>query len=129
MKVLVVDDYPGAADVTCVLLRLLGHEPAAATTAAQALELAAGFDPDVIILDLGLPDQSGHAVARELRGRGGKRLFIAAMTGRSGTEDRVQSLAAGIDVHVLKPASAENLTKILDAAQRRVTEDGAAGRA
>ena len=118
VKVLVVDDYPGAADITCVLLRLLGHEALAATNAAQALESAASFDPDVIVLDLGLPDQSGYTVARTLRGRAGKRPFIAAMTGRSDTEDRSESLAAGIDLHVLKPASAENLSEILDAARR-----------
>lgn len=129
MKVLVVDDYPGAADVTCVLLRLLGHEPASARTAAQALATAETFEPDVIVLDLGLPDQSGYIVARTLRGRAGKRPFIAAMTGRSGAEDRVQSLAAGIDIHVRKPASAENLTQILEAAQRRITEGDAADRA
>lgn len=126
MKVLVVDDYPGSADVACVLLRLLGHDPQPATTAAQALERAAAFEPDVIVLDLGLPDQSGYEVARTLRSRGGKRPFIAAMTGWDAPEDRVRSLAAGIDLHMLKPASAENLTKILEAARRRFT-DGAAG--
>lgn len=129
MKVLVVDDYPGAADVACVLLRLLGHEPEAATTGAEALERAAIFDPDVVVLDLGLPDQSGYEVARALRRRPGKRPFIAAMTGWAASEDRVRSLAAGIDVHVLKPASADNLTRILDDAKRQLSAGAATDRA
>jgi len=129
VKVLVVDDYPGAADVVCVLLRLLGHEAQGATTGAQALDLATTFEPDVIVLDLGLPDQSGIEVARVVRSREGKRPFIAAMTGRAAPEDRVHSLAAGIDLYVLKPATAENLTRVLEAAQRRLTAAGATGRA
>jgi DNA-binding response OmpR family regulator len=129
VKVLVVDDYPGAAEITCLLLQLLGHESASATTAAKALAVCDSFGPDVIVLDLNLPDQSGLDVARALRARGGKQPFIAAMTGRNAPEDRVESLAAGIDLHVLKPASADNLTKILDAAKRRFTGDDAEGRA
>jgi two-component system, chemotaxis family, CheB/CheR fusion protein len=122
MRVLVVDDYPGAAEVACVLLRLLGHEPLPAVNGTQALERAATFEPDVIVLDLGLPDVSGYDVARELRLRTGKRPFIAAMTGWCGPDDRVRSLAAGIDMHVLKPASADNLGKIIVAAQRRLSD-------
>lgn len=129
MKVLVVDDYPGSAEVTCVLLRLIGHEAASATTATQALEVASAFAPDVIVLDLNLPDRSGLDVARELRTRDGRQPFIAAMTGRSGPEDRVLSLAAGIDLHVLKPASADSLTKIIEAARQHLSERGSADRA
>ncbi|MBV8757549.1 MAG: response regulator [Deltaproteobacteria bacterium] len=128
MKILVVDDYPGAAEITCVLLRLLGHEPTAAMNAAQALAAVESFEPDIIVLDLGLPDKNGYAVARAVRARGGKRPFIAAMTGRSSTDDRAQSLAAGIDIHILKPASADNLTKIIDTA-RAFNAGGAADRA
>jgi len=129
VKVLVVDDYPGAADIVCVLLRLLGHDAQAATTGTGALELASTFAPDVIVLDLGLPDVSGLEVARALRSREGKRPFIAAMTGHAQPEDRVHSLAAGIDLHVLKPATEEKLTRILDAAQRRLSAAAVADRA
>ena len=129
MKVLVVDDYPGSAEITCVLLKLLGHESAGATTGTEALAVAQAFAPDVVVLDLNLPDVSGFEVARELRTRGDKRLFIAAMTGRIDPEERVRSLAAGIDMHMLKPASADSLTKIIEAAKRRLSEGGATGRA
>jgi DNA-binding response OmpR family regulator len=119
MRVLVVDDYPVAAEITCQLLELLGHESLAAVDGKQALDHAASFDPDVIVLDLDLPDQTGYDVARTLRARPGKRPFIAAVTGFGGSEDRVRSLAAGIDLHVLKPANAAMLTKIIDAAKQR----------
>jgi len=119
MRVLVVDDYPGAADVSCILLRMLGHEALPATTGAEALSQAALFDPEVIVLDLGLPDQTGYDVARTLRERPGRRPFIAAMTG-STSDDPARSLAAGIDLHVTKPATVENLTRILDAARRQL---------
>ena len=78
----------------------------------------------MIVLDLGLPDFDGYEVARRVLERGGKRPFIAAMTGWDQADKRVQSLASGIDMHVLKPASAENLGKIFDAAQRRFTARG-----
>ena len=120
MRVLVVDDYPGAADATCLLLRLLGHEPLAATTGEQALEHASTFAPDVVLLDLGLPDVSGYDVARMLRQRPGKQLFIAALTGSSSPDERVRIRAAGIDMYVLKPAGADNLGKIITAAQRSI---------
>lgn len=116
MRVLVVDDYPGSADVVCVLLRMLGHEARAAKTGAEALSQAAQFDPDVVVLDLGLPDQSGYDVARALRQRPGRCPFIAAMTGWGRSEDRARSLAAGIDLHVVKPANAELLRTILERA-------------
>lgn len=122
MRVLVVDDYPGAVEIACVLLRMFGHEARGAQTGAEAVAESATFEPDVIILDLGLPDFDGFEVARQVRLRPGKRPFIAAMTGWDHTDKRVQSLAAGIDMHVLKPASAESLTKILDAAKQHFSE-------
>jgi DNA-binding response OmpR family regulator len=118
MRVLVVDDYPGAADAACLLLRLLGHEALAAMTGEQTLELAATFDPDIVVLDLGLPDISGLDVARALRQRPGKRIFIAALTGSSSSDDRGRVRDAGIDMYVLKPAGAENLGRIITAARR-----------
>jgi CheY-like chemotaxis protein len=117
MRVLIVDDYPGAAEVACVLLRMLGHQPRGACTGAQALDEVIAFDPDVIVLDIALPDFDGYEVVRRVRARPGSRPFIAAMTGWDHPENRAKALASGFDMHVLKPASEENLQKILDAAQ------------
>ena len=117
MRVLIVDDYPGAADIACVLVRLMGHEGRGACTGREAVEQALAFEPDVIVLDIGLPDFDGFEVTRRIREHPGKRPFIATMTGWDHPDHRVQSLASGIDMHVLKPASEENLKMILDAAQ------------
>jgi DNA-binding response OmpR family regulator len=116
-RVLVVDDYPGAADIACVLVRMLGCIAESAHTARETLAAVETFDPDIIVLDLGLPDGSGYEVARQIRSRDGKQPFIAAMTGR---EETSQGLDAGIDMHVVKPASAENLGYIIDAARKKL---------
>lgn len=120
VRVLVVDDYPGAAEMSCVLVRLLGHEAQPAHSASQAVMVVETFDPDVIVLDLGLPDGTGYDVARAIRSRSTRQPFIAAMTGWNEPEHRVHSLAAGIDLHVVKPASAENLGHIIDAAKQKL---------
>ena len=116
MKVLVVDDYPNAAEVTCTLVRLLGHEAVSATTGHRALEIAAEQDLDVVLLDIGLPDLDGYEVARRLQAMPKRRPYIAALTGRGQTTDHVRSAAAGIDRHFVKPATAELLASVFTAA-------------
>lgn len=129
LRVLVVDDYPGAADVSCVLVRLLGHEAVSAKTGREAVDLVTSYQPDVIVLDLGLPDLSGYDVARAVRARDGKQPFIAAMTGLDAATDRAQSLAAGIDLHLVKPTSAESIDRIVAAAIVMLSARAAADRA
>lgn len=129
MRVLVVDDYPGSAQASCLLLAMLGHEAHAASCGADALAVAAEFQPDIVILDIGLPDVSGYQVARELRLRGGKRPYIAAMTGWGTTSDRVQSLAAGIDLHLIKPADVDKVRLIITNALEHLGARGEPDRA
>ena len=121
MRILIVDDYPGAAESTRALLELLGHDCRTAHDGQSALGSLTSFDADLVILDIGLPDLSGYEVAREIRTRAaGKRIFIAALTGWSAAEDRVRSLASGIDLHVQKPptrAILEQIVSSADAAQ------------
>lgn len=126
-RVLIVDDYPDAAESACVLLSMLGHDCRFATTARQALVEAAHFEPEVAILDIGLPDLSGFDLARELRKMSaGRALYIAAITGWGQPEDRVKAFAAGFDHHVLKPADQRKLTRILELAEqeRGITSSG-----
>src|SRR2546430_6640615 len=106
MNVLVVDDYPSSAETTATLVRLMGHDCYAALNGTAALELAARHDLDVVLLDLGLPDLDGYEVARRLLAIVRRRPFIAALTGWGEPTDRVRSLAAGFDRHVVKPATA-----------------------
>lgn len=118
-RVLVVDDYPDSAETTCTLLELLGHECRFAVCGQDALVEAARFEPDIAILDLGLPDLSGYDLARELRKRlAGRPLYLAAVTGWGQPEDRARALAAGFDQHFLKPADRAKLSMILELADR-----------
>jgi CheY-like chemotaxis protein len=123
-RVLVVDDYPDAAESACMLLTMLGHDCRFVMTGSEALIEAVAFQPDVAILDIGLPDLSGFDLARELRKRfDGRPLYLAAMTGWGQPQDRALALAAGFDLHVLKPADHGKLVEILDRAEQ-VTSAG-----
>src|ERR1044071_9024369 len=110
-RVLVVDDFPDAAEAACMLLTLLGQDCSFATCGEDALRKASTFDPDIAILDIGLPDLSGFEVARLLRQRSQRALFVAALTGWGQAEDRIKALAAGFDHHVLKPADRAKLVQ------------------
>jgi CheY-like chemotaxis protein len=115
-RVLVVDDYPDSADVVRTLIELMGHEARIASSGRAALAEAYGFDPTIVILDIGLPDINGCDVARELRARpGGQHVHIAALTGWGQHDKRQAALSAGCDQFVLKPASAAKIGTILKA--------------
>ena len=117
-RVLIVDDYPDAADIACTLLTLHGHECRFACCGKEALETAQEFQPDIAILDIGLPDISGYEVAGALRkAYAGKPLYIAAVTGWGQPEDRMRAFAAGFDHHVLKPADGDKLRDIVRLAE------------
>ncbi len=116
-RVLIVDDYPDAAEIACTLLGHLGHECRAASCAREALEEASRFDPDIALLDLGLPDVSGYDLARELRELAhGRPLYLAAISGWP--EDRERTRKAGFDQYVLKPADSYKLRDVLARAER-----------
>lgn len=118
-RVLVVDDYPDAAASACMLLDLLGHDCRTALCGMDALVEAARFEPDIAILDIGLPDLSGFELARELRKRSaGRPLYLAAVTGWGQPEDRIKALTAGFNHHVLKPADHDKLKTIVELAER-----------
>lgn len=119
-RVLIVDDYPDAADIACMLLGMLGHDCRAASSGQGALDVAAQFDPDIVLLDLALPDVSGYVVARELRRmRRDGPLYLAAITGWGSDEDRARTREAGFDQHVLKPADYAKLRDVIRCAERR----------
>jgi CheY-like chemotaxis protein len=117
-RVLVVDDYRDAVDATCLLFTRLGHECRLATSGLRGLEVADGYDPDIALLDIGLPDISGYDVARELRARYGRAIYLAALTGWGQPEDRLRAVAAGFDQHILKPATLRVLQDVIAAAER-----------
>lgn len=116
-RVLIVDDYPDSAASAAMLMSLFGYDCRIASNGRDALDAAAVFDPDIVLLDIGLPDISGYDVARSLRERPrARRVFIAAVTGWGQPKDRLRALASGFDVHVLKPTNAAAIRMILQRA-------------
>jgi signal transduction histidine kinase len=113
-RILVVDDNRDAAESLAALLALLGHEVAQAYDGPAALELARTQDPDLILLDIGMPGMSGHEVARQLRlapeARG---VTLIALTGYGSADDRRASQEAGFDGHLVKPIDFEALERTL----------------
>ena len=112
--VLVVEDLEDGAQSTADLLTLCGHRVRVAYCGADALRAAAEEMPDVVLLDIGLPDMDGWQVAERLRDRAaGKQPFVVAVTGYGTDGDRWKSADAGIDQHLVKPADPAALTAML----------------
>jgi CheY-like chemotaxis protein len=115
-RVLIVDDNHDAASTMDILLKSLGHETCVAHTGVQALQSAAEFKPDVVLLDIGLPGLDGYEVARRLRAMQTDRPFkIVAVTGWDQDADKRKSEEAGFDMHLVKPVGAADLEKALSA--------------
>jgi CheY-like chemotaxis protein len=111
LAVLVVDDDPDGAESLAQLLRLSGHDARFACACEQAVELAAGFAADVVILDLALPHTDGYETAKQLCAVLGRRPLLVAVTGYAGLAAR--SLLEGFDHHFLKPVAPGVLTDLL----------------
>lgn len=125
LRILIVDDHPDTADVVGMLLEALGHETTLARTGLAALEAVERFRPDLVILDIGLPDLSGYDVARAIRARPlGALIHLVAATGWGTAEDRVRALAAGFNQHQLKPLDLPKLQAMIAAVTERVTVPG-----
>ena len=114
-RVLVVDDNVDVADMIVMLLQLFGHEAKAAYFGQSALDLAIEYKPDVVLLDIGLPDINGYEVARHLRKHPQtERVGLIAMTGYGQDSDRQLSREAGIDLHLVKPVDPQKLQGLLE---------------
>jgi len=113
-RVLLVEDYPDAIEATRLVIEILGHECKATARGQDAIAIAETFDPDVVLLDLGLPDIDGFEVARQLRERfGDTRPTIIALTGWTGRDIPLRARAAGIDRVFVKPITADVLRTLL----------------
>jgi two-component system, OmpR family, KDP operon response regulator KdpE len=116
-RVLVVDDEPQMVRALRINLRARGYEVDAAPDGRTALDLAARRHPDVIVLDLGLPDMEGAEVIRGLRGW--TNVPIIVLTARHASEEKVETLDVGADDYVTKPFGMDELLARLRAAVRR----------
>jgi DNA-binding response OmpR family regulator len=123
-RVLVVEDDADIADVLRRSLRNEGYDVRTSADGIEALDVAAGFFPDLVVLDLGLPRLDGVEVCRQLRADGD--VPILMLTARAETEDRVTGLDSGADDYLVKPFERQELLARIRALLRRRPPRGAA---
>jgi two-component system CheB/CheR fusion protein len=120
-RVLVVEDDADTAATCKLLLQLQGLEVQTAPDGPKALAVAQTFQPDVVLLDIGMPGMDGWEVARQLKADpSGQPPFLIAITGFGQPEDRQKSAEAGIDLHLVKPADPRMLAGLLESFQEMV---------
>lgn len=112
-KVLVVDDNRDAADAAVMLLRIWGHEALAAYSGPECIGLATTFDPDVVLMDIGLPGKDGFRVKEELD-RCCPGVKVVAITGFTQEDIVRRARDAGFKDYLRKPAEAADLKQVVD---------------
>lgn len=113
-RILVVDDNQLSCKSTAMFLGMMGHELATARDGIEGIERARAFRPNVILLDIGLPQMNGYETARRIREQPwGKNIVLIAVTGYGQEEDRRRSVEAGFDYHIVKPLNIVELEKKL----------------
>jgi CheY-like chemotaxis protein len=116
-RILVVDDNNEAADITAELLNLQGYQTSVAYTGMQGLESARTFQPDVVLLDLGMPGVDGYQVAAALRALPDfDHVALIAFTAWGDAATRQRVISTGFDGHMIKPASLDIITAAIKAA-------------
>ena len=124
-RLLVVDDEPNILELLSASLRFAGFEVASAANGVEALRLARSFRPDLLVLDVMMPEMDGFDLVRRLRGEG-SRTPVVFLTARDATEDKVTGLTLGGDDYVTKPFSLEEVVARIRAVLRRTSEGPAA---
>jgi CheY-like chemotaxis protein len=119
-RVLIAEDIPDAAEMMRLLIEQLGHDVRVAADGVQAVAIAKEFDPQIALLDVGMPRMDGYDAARHIRSALGARILLVALTGWGQEEDRRLASAAGFDHHLTKPADPEVIEHLIATAARRV---------
>ena len=113
-RILVVDDELDTAQSLAILFRAMGKQVEFAVNAKAALDIAQRLEPEMVFVDIGLPDIDGWELARRLRDAAGKRpLRVVVITGRDGDEERRRSAAAGAEAHLVKPVDPAYIEKLV----------------
>ncbi len=121
-SILIVDDEPDILDLVEHHLKADGYRVTRAQTAGEALSAIEGSAPDLVILDLMLPDATGYDILREMRRSGGTReVPVIMLTARTDEQDRIRGLASGADDYVVKPFSPRELVLRVRAVLRRTS--------
>ena len=111
--VLLVEDNADAREALRALLELDGYGVEAAADGIRALEIVRARNPDIAVIDIGLPGVDGYEVARRIRGLGAPQPALIALTGYSQPEDRRRAKEAGFDAHMVKPVDPAELARVL----------------
>ncbi len=115
-KLLVVDDEPDARMLLRAILEQCGAEVETCESAAQALKLVEAYNPDILVSDIGMPDEDGYNLIKRVREKEkgtGKRLPAVALTAFARTEDRLKALSAGYNMHIPKPVEPAELIVVI----------------
>ncbi len=123
---LVVDDEPNIRDLLSASLRFAGHQVATAANGTDAIKMITDTSPDIVLLDVMLPDISGFGVTKKIRGMGIE-TPILFLTARDDTEDKVAGLTVGGDDYVTKPFSLDEIMARVSAIMRRTGKDSSSG--
>jgi signal transduction histidine kinase len=112
-RVLVAEDIPDAAEMMRLMIGCMGHDVRVAADGVQAVAIAREFEPQVALLDIGMPRMDGYETARQIRAALGRRVLLVALTGWGQEEDQRRAYSAGFDHHVTKPAEPAVLESII----------------
>jgi CheY-like chemotaxis protein len=113
-----VDDNQDSARTMALLLRKMGHVVETAFDGRTAVDTVSAFEPDIVLLDIGMPEIDGYEAARRIRALGRARpVTLVALTGWGQADDRRRSREAGFDRHLVKPVGRADLDALFGAAQ------------
>jgi len=113
-RILVVDDDRATADTLALLIQAFGYEAKAVYSGQAAVEQVVLFQPDMALIDIGMPERNGYDTVAAIRQQpGGTHVILVAVTGWSRDEDKHRAYEAGFDLHVTKPMRVEKLQELL----------------
>lgn len=112
-SILIIEDNADAREALRILLELDGHVVEAVGEGTEGLRIAQAKDPDIALVDIGLPGLDGFEIARRLRASGSRRPVLVALTGYGQPEDRRRATEAGFDSLLVKPVDPSTLSALL----------------
>ena len=124
LRILVVDDEADSRDLIAAILMRYGSEVTCSESVSEALRVFQDWNPDLIVSDIGMPDEDGFSLIKKLRklkSKRAKQIPVVALTAYATTEERARALTAGFQIHVAKPIEPEALVRsIASAAGRKI---------
>jgi len=113
-RILVVDDDRPTADMQALLIGTLGYEARAVYSGQAAVDLIPTYEPDMALIDIGMPERDGYDTVASIRRQpGGTHVILVAVTGWSRDEDKRRAYESGFDLHVTKPMREDTLRELL----------------